>query len=136
VGKSAVGQPHLLLLWAVAGRMLSSGLEMGVGAVEPSSAMIEQVGREYGCSRAPTRDKPARSPGNGPNYNPPDRQNALHERTYQQVQPLITRVLPQRTPIPGRHILEGQRSPCHPSRCGRNPLHHFSLDIHCWWQRI
>ena len=44
---SPAGQPHLLLVWGVAGRMLWSGFEMGVGAVEPSSEMIEQVEREY-----------------------------------------------------------------------------------------
>jgi len=44
---SPVGQPYLRLLLAVAGRMLSWGFVMGVGAVEPSSEMIEEVGREY-----------------------------------------------------------------------------------------
>jgi len=73
------------------------------------------------CSRAATRDKPARFPGNRRNYNSPDRQNPLHERTDQQVQPLITPVLPQPIPIRGRHIVKGRRCPSRHGRCGPEP---------------
>jgi len=166
---------------------LSWGFERGAGAVEPSPEKIQQVGRECCCSPAATRDKPAWSPGNGRNYNPPDRQNPLHERTHREVkviffsggkntgndergkkrsqnkpprdfplsnriiphtlyisflaaqaswQPLITPVLPQPTPIAGRHIPKGRRSRSRHGRCRRNRLHHLRRYPRRWWRRI